>query len=437
MKLFFTYIGAIGCLGLLLGTPVAAQQKLTLNEAIEVALKNSLDIQIAKNVTTVSSINNHIGVAGGLPTVNAAATNTEQVTALNQELSNGTTTNRGGVAANNLNMNVTGTFLLYNGGRVVTTKKRLEELQRLTQQQLNSSIQNVIANVMNRYYVVVQQQSYFGTLQKSIDVSREKLQLIEARRSVGLSNDADLFQAQLDLNAQLQALESQKLIVVQAKTDLARALTLKFDSELAISDTILVDRSIQWANIEGSLTRHPDLLAAESQIQVNQFLEKEAEARRYPTVNVNTGLTYGRNQSAAGFTLLNQTYGPFVGINITAPLYTGTVNNRQIQIAKVNTQTAKLQKDVIAQNYQTNAYKAWEVYSTTLRLIESEQKNYELSEKLLKLVSQKFQLGQATTVDVKQAQQSFETAGYRLINLNYTAKIAEITLKQLTYQLGQ
>lgn len=91
----------------------------------------------------------------------------------------------------------------------------------------------------------------------------------------------------------------------------------------------------------------------------------------------------------------------------------------------------------IAQNYQSNAYKAWEVYSTTLRLIESEQKNYELSEKLLKLISQKFQLGQATTVDVKQAQQSFETAGYRLINLNYTAKIAEITLKQLTYQLGQ
>jgi len=45
-------------------------------------------------------------------------------------------------------------------------------------------------------------------------------------------------------------------------------------------------------------------------------------------------------------------------------------------------------------------------------------------------------LGQATIIDVKQAQQSFENASYRLINLTYTAKIAEVELKRLASQLG-
>jgi len=50
-------------------------------------------------------------------------------------------------------------------------------------------------------------------------------------------------------------------------------------------------------------------------------------------------------------------------------------------------------------------------------------------------VMQKYQLGQATMVDVKQAQQSFETAGFRLVSLRFTAKIAEIELKRLSNQL--
>jgi outer membrane protein len=51
-------------------------------------------------------------------------------------------------------------------------------------------------------------------------------------------------------------------------------------------------------------------------------------------------------------------------------------------------------------------------------------------------VLQKFQLGNATIVDVKIAQQTFEEEGYRLVNLNYSAKIAEIELKRLASQLS-
>ncbi len=408
-----------------------AQQPITLTEAIDISLKNNLDIQISKNNEKISNINNHIGIAGGLPTVLATANTNEQVIGLNQELSNGTTTNRTGVVSNNSNIGLTASMLLYNGGRVLATKKRLEELQRLSQEQLNSTLQNAIADVMFKYYSVVQQQNFQSTLKQSIEVSKQRLALIEARRSVGLLGDSEYLQAQLDLNNQTQALQAQEIVIEQSKDDLLRTMVLSPNTEIVVKDTIVVDLEVPWEKIEVNLKRNPDILAADIQININKIIERETNARRFPSVTVNTGFNYLINQSSAGFTLLNQNYGPFLGVGVIMPIYSGGTSVRQVQVTKVNTQNAKLQRDIIDQNFQNTAAKAWEAYISNIKLIESEKQNYLLAQKLLNLITQKFQLGNATIVDIIIAQQSFENSGYRLNNLSYNAKVAEITLKQI------
>jgi outer membrane protein len=438
MKNISKYITLNFCLILLIGLNSAfAQQPITLNEAIDISLKNNLDIQISKNNEKISNINNNLGIAGGLPTVIGVANTNQQVIGLNQELSSGTTTNRTGVFSNNSNLGFTASMLLYNGGRVLATKKRLEELQHLSQEQLNSTIQNAIADVMFKYYSVVQQQNFQSTLKQSIEVSKQRLALIEARRNVGLLGDSEYFQAKLDLNNQTQALQAQNIVIEQSKDDLLRTMVLSPNTEIVVKDTIMVDTEVPWEKIEVNLKKNPALLAADIQININKILERETNARRFPSLTVNTGYNYVMNQSSAGFTLLNQNYGPFLGLGVTMPIYTGTVNVRQVQVAKVNTQNARLQREIIDQNFQNTAAKAWEAYTSNLKLIEAERQNYILAQKLLNLITQKFQLGNATNVDIIIAQQSFENSGYRLNNLSYNAKVAEITLKQVGNLLGR
>ena len=195
------------------------QQQITLSEAIETSLKNNLDIQISKNNNIINTINNHIGVAGGLPMILGSSSTNGQVIGLNQELSNGTNINRTGVVSNNSNFGFTASMLLYNGGRVLATKNRLEELQHLSQQQLNSTIQDAIADVMFKYYSVVQQQNFISTLNQSIEVSKQKLALIEAKTNVGLLSNSEVLQAQIDLNTQTQALQVQNIAIEQSKDD--------------------------------------------------------------------------------------------------------------------------------------------------------------------------------------------------------------------------
>jgi outer membrane protein len=407
------------------------QQQITLTDAINIGLKNNLDIQIAKNNEKAAGINNHIGVAGGLPLVTGNLSTNQQLTALNQELSNGTNINRNSVFSNGTQFSFVGTFLLFNGGRVLATKNRLDELQKLSQQQINVTVQNTIADVMLRYYAVVQQQNFVSTLKQSIEVSKQKLFLIENRKSVGLSNDAELFQAQIDLNSQIQALKTQEIAINQAKSDLIRSLVLQPNSDIAIKDTIIVDRAIQWEAVEVNLKKNPQVLTADVQIVINKIIERETNARRYPTINLNGGYNYNLNQSTAGFTLLNQIYGPFLGLTATMPIYTGTANVRQMRVAKINTENAKLQREIVVQNLQNSVAKAWEAYNGTIQQIDLEQQNYQTAKKLLNIITQRFQLGEGTIIDIREAQQSFENSGFRLNNLNYNAKVAEITLKQI------
>jgi len=411
-------------------------QQLNLQDAISIALKNSLDIQIAKNNLQIADIGNYIGMAGGLPLILAAGTDNYSFIGVHQKLNTGDEILRTGANANAINANLTASILLFNGNRVHATKKRLEELQLQSNDQLNSEIQNIMAAVMTSYYDVLRQQGYIKTINEAIVVAQKKLDIVKTQQSVGLANNADLFQSQVDLNNLEQSKQSQQIIIDQAKSELLRLLTLKTDSLINVEDTIVVDKVVVLDDILNRISSNADILAADEQVRINQLIVKETAAQRYPTIRGSIGYSYAQNNAAAGQLLLNQSYGPLVGIAISIPFYNGSIYKRQQKIADINTKNASLQKDILIRDYSANIVKTYTAYSTTLKQLESQQKNYELARQLLNLVLQRFQLRQATILELSQAQQSFVTSGFSLVNYSFVAKSAEIELKRVANQLS-
>jgi outer membrane protein TolC len=413
-----------------------AQETISLPGAINTALKNSLDIQVSRNNVEANSILNSYGVAGGLPLVTTSATNTEQVTSINQKYSDASrNAQRSNAASNSLNVNVTGSILLYNGMRVSSTKKRLAELEQQSRDYLNSQVQNIIASVMTNYYDIVRQQSYARLLSQTIEVSKQRLEITKTQQSVGLANNADIFQAQLDMNAAIQALESQQLIIQQAKTDLLTLLTLDPRDSIHVLDTFSIDKNILLDSVLNRLGFNADIIYASEQVKINELIAKETAAQRYPLIRANMGYIYNRNQNSAGFTLLNQSYGPFVGLSLSIPIYNGNAYKRQQQAAEIDTKNAELQKEILIRDYSSSVVKQYQGYMNNLKQVETEKKNYQLAQQLLDLVLQRFQLRVATILDLRVAQQTLVDAGYRLINVSYAAKAAEIELKRLSNTL--
>lgn len=426
-KCFFTIL-------LFTSAAVSAQRELSLRAAIDSALKNNLDLAIARTDIEAAAVTNHISIAGGVPTINATINSQEQVTAVNQKLNSGQEINRNSAASNSTQVGVTASMLVFNGWRVVATKKRLEELQKLTEAQLAAQIQNVVAQVMVSYYDVVRQDEYLNTLNFSLQLAQKRLDIFQVRKDVGLANNADIFQAQIDVNTIKQNIAAQQLILSQAKVDLMDIMDSR-DSSFIVNDSIVVDPSLLLDPVLAYIQQHPEVQVAEQQIKINEQLTREIAAQRYPAVRLNGGYNFNRNQNAAGLTLLNQSYGPFLGLNIQIPIFNGGATKRQKRAAEFNTAAAELQKESVLITLNNSAIRAFQSYQNTLQQLQQEKENYDLSRRLVDLTVQRFNLSVATIIEVREAQRSFEETGFRLVNLSYASKVAEIELRRLSNQL--
>jgi outer membrane protein TolC len=424
-------------LGLLFSQEINAQNNLSLKEAVTIAIQNSYNIKLVENNLSIAQNNNNYGVAGGLPTVTANGNNNNTLTTINQTFPDASrNTTRSGVDGSTLNGGLTVTMILFNGYRIAATKDRLESIQKQTEAELQVQMLNTSSTVMQQYYNVIRQLAFLKTIEKSIEASEQRVAIVKTRQEIGVANQADLLQSSLDLNALLQAKQNQLLVLDQVKADLFNSMVVPANSNYVFTDSIQVDQKMILSDVESKMKAHPLLQSAQQLINVNQFLEKETKALMYPILRANSGFNYNSNKSTAGFILLNESYGPFLGFNLSIPIYAGTANKRAYKNAQINTVNSKIQYDNTAQNLSTELFKTYQNYQNSLKQTPVEIENYKMSDALLSLVMERFKLGEATIVDVKQAQQSFETAGFRLTSLQFSAKIAEIELKRMSNQLN-
>jgi outer membrane protein TolC len=295
-----------------------------------------------ENNLTIAKNNNDYGVAGALPTVTATSNNNKSLATIQQKFADPTrNTTKTGVDGNTLTAGLTASIIIFNGYRIMAFKDRLEMIEKQNGFLLQSQMQNTSAQVMQQYYNVVRQQAYLKTIEKSIEASQQRLDIVKTRQQIGVANQTDILQSNIDLNALLQAKQNQLLIIAQAKTDLARTINNNEDisSSIIINDTIAIDNQLSFDKGTSSITiginNNPQLAALSTQVKINQQLEKETKALMYPTLRASTGYNVNSSSSAAGFSLLNETYGPFLGVNLSIPLYGGGAAKKTVANAKI------------------------------------------------------------------------------------------------------
>jgi len=420
---------------LLLPLTVGAQIGLSLQSAVDTALKNNFDIRIARNNAFIGKINNKLGMAGALPSVNFNAVDNESFTNIDQKLNSGAEIKKNNSVANNLTSGISASITLFNGLKVISAKSRLNCQQKQSELILNQQVQNIMAAVMIKYYDIIRQLGYLKVLQNSVDVSRKKLEIVSERSKAGMANEADMLQAQIDLNLSEQNMKSQALVVDQAKTDLLQLICVKKHFEYDVKDSILVDESIVSDSVYRFMMRNPQLLSAEQQIKISEFTAKEVAAQRYPSLKLNAAYNFNLTKSDAGLTIFNQNYGPMAGLSLQIPLFNGNVYNIQHKTALYNVNDSKLQKESLLGAMLADAIKTYQSYKNNLQQMKSQQGNLVLAGKLVRIVLEKFRLNQSTILDVKTAQSSYESNAYLLLNLQYAAKASEIELKRLMYNL--
>ena len=408
---------------------------LTLEEAINRALKNNFGIQVGQNDATIAKNNVTKGNAGFMPTLNAVATESPSLGFLNQKLTNGTEVNRVNLS-NNLTAGLQMSWTLYDGKRMYFTLDRLKELQTIGELGIKIRSEQIVYDVMRAYFNIVRQQDLYNGLQEQMDLYVERERLAQTRLDVGKGNQLDVLQAKADLNVQKTQLLRQKQLIEVGKLALKQAITEGGDFAFEVRDSFGVIQNLDYNLLKNNaLSKNLNIELLKRQGGVANLVMKEFEAQRKPRVTFNPAFTVGRQDNTAGLFLLNQNAGLSGGVTLTYPILDGDNLKRQTENSRIDIETIKIRQKELTYNLEANLNMAYQNYLNAVEILRGEEENMKIAKQSIEIAMERYRLSRSTVLELKQIQQGYEAAVTRAVNAKFDAKTAEIEMMRLSGSL--
>lgn len=401
-------------------------------EAVRIALENNLDIKIVREDLTIAEINNNWGNAGKWPIVVAQLGNTEAVNNLNQQLSNGSSIKRNGATNNITTASLQASWRIYNGQRVRATKQRFEELEKIGTINVEQQMQRITFDVLVTYYNIVRLNQQVKAFNAIIALAEERLKIAQTRFEVGSAAKTDMLQSSIDLNAQQTALVDIKRQIKNNKATLNTLLKRPADQPFEVADTAFTIPKMDYTSSLAKLdTQNLDLMRAERERALLVEDRRIINSNRLPTLSLNSTTNYNRNKASAGLFLVNQTYGPNIGLSLGIPIYNSNITKTQLRVNEVQQRQQVLQQELLKTQLQRDLLIAYQEYETALGVAETELRNVKAAEENNFIATERFKKLQGNTIELRQAQLSLIEAQDRYINAVFRAKIAATSIDLL------
>jgi outer membrane protein TolC len=305
--------------------------------------------------------------------------------------------------------------------------------------QLNFTKQanETVYNTMLAYYDIVRLQQQVKAIKEVILLNEERLKIADTRFRIGSAAKTDLLQAQVDLNSQQSLLVSLENDISNGKTNLNAVLSRDPSTNFSITDSFNFNSTVDYISMLQKIDKqNPDLLLANSNLTVLMQTKKEINAQRLPGATLTTNYNFARNKSDAGFTLLNQNYGPSAGIGIAFPIYNAGQVRQQLKVTDINIKNQNIAILQLKNQVLTLLGNAFNNYNNGNKLAAMEEKNLLLIRENNFINMERFKKLSITSIELRQGQLNYTDAQTRLINAQFQSKIAEAEMMLLTGEIA-
>ncbi|WP_306350403.1 TolC family protein [Flavobacterium sp. '19STA2R22 D10 B1'] len=427
-KIFFQSL----IIGFILCNHAYAQEVLTVEDAVKIALENNYDIKIAANDLKIDERNVSLGNAGMLPNLKATITNNNNRTNSSQTQADGTVRNLDGAKNNSLGYGVTLGWTVFDGFKMFAKHEQLRELQKLGETELKGVILTKISDVITTYYDLVQQEQQLTALDTAISISKLRLTTAENRYTIGKASKLEVLNAQVDINTDTTTLLRQKELNANTKILLNQILAREPNTSFSVVDTIVVDRALLLPELTSRAEQqNPQLQIAVVNKRVLELQLKQVKANRYPTINLTSGYNYNETESSLGFTSQTSSRGLNYGFNASLNLFDGLAQRRNEKVAHLMIENSQIVLDQQKQAIVTQLSTSYQTYLTNLQLTELEQRNEAIAKQNLEITMEKYRIGTIAPLEFRTAQLNYVNARVRNSNAQFQAKLSEISLKEL------
>lgn len=419
-----------------------AQPVMTVQDAIAMALDYNYDIRLSKNDSSVAALDYAYRNAVFLPKITAIASNNWTDNNQTQEfVTSGVRS--GNVNSANVSAGVTLNWVLFDGLKMFTTRKKAEEYIELGTLVIKEQVINTVAEIVKTYYSIVGQKEQLKAIREQMGISQIRVDLAQRKMDVGLGAKPELLQSQLDLNAFKAAEIREETDILKLKQELNQLIRPATGTdpgglitEYEVSDSIPINLALNVEDIQAQVTsQNPSLQIMQKNIDLSYLTLKQIKADRWPLVQFNGGYNFSRTDNDITvnpfLSLYTKNNGFNYGFSATMPIInyrniSRLANQQELNIQYQNllleSQQSQLQLSVL------NAYKDFEYQKKALELEES---NIQLAHENVNIMLETYRLGNTTYIQLREAQITLAEAYNRLIAARYNAKVAETELLRL------
>ena len=414
------------------------QEVYSLKKCIETGLEKNYSIRIIKNEQQKSKNNATPGNAGYLPTLDLNGGYSGNINNTRSTLTDGTVEKSNGISTETANAGLNLNWTVFDGFGIQATYSKLKELQQMGELNTRMTIEDFVANLTSEYYNLIRQKIRMRNLRSSVDLSKERLRIVEERYSIGSMSRLDLQQAQVDFNADSSKLLTQFEAVNSSRIRLNELMALdEVGNELFIKDSViypnpLLDETVLWKQ---TMEANTSLLAAQKNRTLSELDYKKAKSRNYPYVKLNAGYGHTANWYEVGTTDLQQRLGINYGLTIGFNIFDGMNKRREQRNARLDIQNQALRMQELELSLRADMSNLWMAYKNNLELWKLEKENQVVAQENYSIAIDRYKLGDLSGIELREAQNSLLEAEERQSIAEYATKLCEISLLQLSGQI--
>lgn len=408
------------------GVMVNAQQPLSLDDAIRLALENNYNMQIVRENQRIAEIQNHWGTAGRYPYINLSAGD-ENVLNLNEN-ENGVT-NRFYAGANI-------DWTLFDGYSVRINKQRFEELENLSKQNTSIMVEGTIQSVILAYYAVLLEKEKLEAYGEVMQLSEDRFRQAEERQRFGTFVTYDVLQAQNAYLTDRSGYLLQEVSWKNALRDLNYLMAEKENTSWELTSDFVakpVDYELEELRIQ--LFENNKVLQNQ---YVNQRLLENAVAAAKSAFSPSLGFRGGvtgtalRNNYAEREESWNNSATFYGNFTLSFNLYSGGNRKRALQIAQIEEETGLVETDEIKHDLTNSLANLYEFYLVRKELLAVAEENLAAARMNLQISREKFDSGAINSFNFRDVQNIFLDASLSELEAIYNFIDTHTALLRMT-----
>jgi outer membrane protein len=421
----------------------AQQNAFTAQEAVDYALKNTVQVKNALLGVQIQNQTNREVTSAALPQISGNLNYTNYLD-IPTSLIPGEFFNQPGTylpvqfgVKHNLNYGVDVQQLLFQGEVFVGLQAR-KTVMNLAEKTVEVTKEQIKANVLKIYYQILAGRQQIATIDANI-ARIEKLNS-DSREMYknGFIEKLDIDKSEVTLtNLRTEKLKAENKIIV-ALQGLKLLMGMPAKNELILKDSLPEETFKQDVVDEVyTYTDRKEFQQIEIQEKVNEFNIRRYKLTYIPTISINGNFTRNAQRQTFSFfkggeQWFNATY---VGLKIAVPIFDGFAKDARIKKAKLELQQTQNTKENLQLQIDKEVEEARINLRTAVASMDYQKKNMELAEKVYNQTKLKFEQGLGSNLEITTAQSELTTAQNNYYGGLYDAIIARIDYLRATGKL--